>query len=252
MDSLRQRVLVAQGDAWQVQGRLRQRLGGGACELPGVRLMSSGLQRPYWNTGVVTDAGAVDVAAVRAWYAARAGGAGVPWGLLVPAGQPFASGRWLRARRCMALEPPAFVPARGAAGVALRIATEADVERVVAIDSAAFEEPVEQNRAWVSPQVGAAGFTVALASLGGEAVGIATAIQTGSAAGRCVGIYGVAVLAHARRRGIGATITAWLLARAFARGAMLAHLNPDTEAAARLYARLGFVEVDGFDIYADV
>lgn len=252
MESLRQRVLAAQGDVWQAQGRLRQRFGGGACELPGVRLMSSGLQRPYWNTGVVSDAGAVDVAAVRAWYAARASGAGVPWGLLIPAGQPFASGRRVRARRCMGLEPRSFAPEREAAGVALRVATEADAERVVAIDSAAFEEPLETNRAWLAPQVGAAGFTVVLASLGGDAVGIATAIETDSPGGRCVGIHGVAVLAQARRRGIGAAITAWLLARAFARGATLAHLNPDTEAAARLYARLGFVEVDGFDIYAGV
>ena len=29
------------------------------------------------------------------------------------------------------------------------------------------------------------------------------------------------------------------------------HLSPDTEVAARIYARLGFVEVPGFDVYVD-
>ena len=65
-------------------------------------------------------------------------------------------------------------------------------------------------------------------------------------------IFGVGVLVHAQRRGIGAAITSWLVGQAFDRGATLAHLNPNTEAAARIYARLGFVETKGFDIYVDL
>jgi hypothetical protein len=40
--------------------------------------------------------------------------------------------------------------------------------------------------------------------------------------------------------------------RAFADGAALAHLNPDSEAAERLYTRLGFVATAGLDIYVDL
>jgi hypothetical protein len=41
-----------------------------------------------------------------------------------------------------------------------------------------------------------------------------------------------------------------LLERAFA--ADLAHLHPDSDVAARIYGRLGFMEVAGFDIYVDL
>jgi GNAT superfamily N-acetyltransferase len=57
------------------------------------------------------------------------------------------------------------------------------------------------------------------------------------------------VLPHARRRGVASAVTEWLLDRGAAAGAQLAHLHPDTDEAARIYARLGFVEVDGLDIY---
>ncbi|MGH6623605.1 MAG: GNAT family N-acetyltransferase, partial [Burkholderiaceae bacterium] len=62
----------------------------------------------------------------------------------------------------------------------------------------------------------------------------------------------VGVLERARRRGVGSALTSWLLERAFADGATLAHLNPDSDAAARLYARLGFVETAGLDVYTDL
>jgi GNAT superfamily N-acetyltransferase len=100
--------------------------------------------------------------------------------------------------------------------------------------------------------VGATAFSVALALQAGRAVGIATAIRTDDRAGPCVGIFGVGVLAHARRRGVASALTSWLLVRAFGDGAELAHLNPDSDAGASLYARLGFEETAGFDIYADL
>ncbi len=58
-------------------------------------------------------------------------------------------------------------------------------------------------------------------------------------------------LAHARRSGRGAAVTSWLIARGFERGATLAHLDPDDDAAVRLYARLGFVEVPGFNVFVN-
>ncbi len=60
------------------------------------------------------------------------------------------------------------------------------------------------------------------------------------------------MLPSARGRGIGASLTSWLLARGFAGGAELAHLHPDTDAAVRLYERFGFAEVDGLDVYVDL
>jgi hypothetical protein len=36
------------------------------------------------------------------------------------------------------------------------------------------------------------------------------------------------------------------------RGAEIAHLNPDTHAAARIYERLGFTELPGHDIYIEL
>jgi GNAT superfamily N-acetyltransferase len=60
------------------------------------------------------------------------------------------------------------------------------------------------------------------------------------------------VLGHARSRGVGAAMTSWLLEQAFSYGVDLAHLNPNTEAAARLYRRLGFTETLGFDVHVDL
>ena len=47
-------------------------------------------------------------------------------------------------------------------------------------------------------------------------------------------------------------MTVHLVRWARAEGADLAWLNPDDDRAARLYARLGFREVAGFDVYVDV
>jgi GNAT superfamily N-acetyltransferase len=245
-------VWTAQGDAWQAEGRLRVRFGGGVEELPGIRLMSSGLPHAQWNSGDVTDPVRVPMPAVRAWFAARAHGAGVPWGIRVPAGMPFPDGRRLLRKRCMALRDGEFVPARAVHALWIGTASPGDVDTVCRIDAAAFGDPADVNRPWIAPRLDADGFAVALALLDGEPVATATAIRTDDRAGPCVGVFGVAVLPHARRRGIGAAVTSWLLERAFADGARLAHLNPDTDEAARLYGRLGFIETTGLDIYVGV
>ena len=252
MDALDERVYTAHADAWQAEGRLREALGGGARELPGVRLMASGLPHAQWNNGDVTDPERFPVEDVRAWYSARAGGSGVPWGVRVPAGRPFSHGRFLFRKRCMVLLPDRYKGPGRLAGVEVDLAAPADVETVAAIDAAAFGDPVEQTRAWVEPHLGAPRIAVALARLHGEPVGVATAIVTDDQAGLCAGIFGVAVLQHARRQGIGTTLTSWLLTLAFDQGVALAHLNPDSETAARLYARLGFRETRGLDVYSDL
>ncbi len=251
-DAIDRRVWDAHGDAWQMQGRLREHLGGGAADMPGIRLMASGLPHAQWNNGDVTEPEKVSWDDVRAWYAARAGGRGVPWGVRVPAGTAFGRGSLVFRKRCMALDTARFRPLSCGGEVAFRVADPEDAATVSRIDAEAFEASTEQARPWIEPQLGAARFTVALAVHRDASVGAATAIRSDGRAGPCVGIFGVAVVGAARGRGIGSAITSWLVERAFAAGATLVHLNPDSEAAARLYARLGFEETAGLDVYTDL
>jgi GNAT superfamily N-acetyltransferase len=252
LNALDERVWTAHGDAWQAEGRLREPVGGGAAELPGIRLMASGLPHAQWNNGDVTDPALVDVKHVRAWYAARARGSGVPWGVCVPSNQVFKFGRLHFRKRCMGLTPDVFRRVDPARQIGIGEAMLADIDSIVHIDAAAFGDPAAQVRPWIEPHLGAAGFIVALARLDGVPVGIATAIVTEGRAGSCVGIFGVGVLEHTRRRGIGSAMTSWLLERAFADGAALAHLNPDSDVAAQLYARMGFIETAGLDVHTDL
>ncbi len=251
-DAIDRRVWDAHGDAWQTQGRLREGLGGGAADMPGIRLMASGLPHAQWNNGDVTQTEKVSWDDVRAWYAARAGGRGVPWGVRVPAGTAFGRGRLVFRKRCMALDTARFRLFSCADDLAIRVADPEDAATVSRIDAEAFETSTEQARPWIEPQLSAARFTVALAVHSDAPVGAATAIRTDGRAGPCVGIFGVGVIGTARGRGIGSAITSWLVARAFAAGATLVHLNPDSEAAARLYSRLGFEETAGLDVYTDL
>ncbi|HTN50431.1 MAG TPA: GNAT family N-acetyltransferase [Burkholderiaceae bacterium] len=252
IQALDRRVWDAQSDAGQLQGRLRERHGGGATEMPGIRLMASGLPHRQWNNGDVNEPERVPWDEVRAWYAARAGGAGVPWGVRVPIDQSLDRGRRLFRKRCMALPAADFRPVSAPDRVTLRRVDLADVAVVTRIDAEAFGESSELTRRWIEPSLEAADVSVTLALFDGEPVGIATAVRSNGRAGACVGVYGVGVDTAVRGRGIGGAITSWLLDRAFRSGASLAHLNPDSDAAARLYARLGFVETAGIDIYVDV
>jgi GNAT superfamily N-acetyltransferase len=241
-------VWAAHADAWQAEGRIRVPYGGGAVELPGVRLMASGLPYAQWNAGDVTDPELVDLDAVRAWYAARE----VPWGLRVPPDVDWPHGRLVLRRRCMGLREDAFVPVPCPAGVTIRPAVPSELELLARIDATAFGDPVEPNLGWVAPQLGAEGFRHVLALLEGEPVGVATGVRTSGEGGESVGVFGVGVLLEARRRGIGAALTSSLVHWGFDGGASLAHLNPETEDADRLYTRLGFTEVTGLDIYVDM
>jgi GNAT superfamily N-acetyltransferase len=230
-----------------VQGRLREPFGGGALALRGIRLMASGLPHPQWNNGDVTAADA-DLEGARAFYAER----GVPWGVCVPRELPWSHGRHLFTKRLMGLEAPRFSPAPAVPGLAFRRAGPEDLDAVLRVDCAAFEAHAAQERRWIEPHLDAPGLETALAELDGEPVGTAYSLRSDGWAGPCLNVAGVAVLPAARGRGVGAAVSSWLLERSFAAGAELAHLHPDTDAAARLYGRLGFAEVPGFGIYADL
>ncbi|MGZ4602364.1 MAG: GNAT family N-acetyltransferase [Kineosporiaceae bacterium] len=244
------RLRAAQGDAWYALGLLHEPYGGGAVEQPGIRLMASGLPYRQWNNGDVDDPALVDVERVRDWYARL----GVPWGVRVPVARavPWTQGRLLFRKRLMGLAVGALRPPGPTPGLTIELAGPRDLDDVLRVDAEAFETSVDEERLWIEPHLGAPGVTTALARIDGEPVGTAYTVLTAGRAGPAAVLSGVGVVTGARRRGVGAAVSSWLLDRAFEAGAGIAHLNPDTEAAARVYARLGFVEVDGFDIFVDV
>jgi GNAT superfamily N-acetyltransferase len=242
-------VAAAHADCWQTLGELFAGRGGGNASFAGLTLMASGLPDPARNSGDVSD-GAADVEAARAFYAAYA----VPWGLRVPTWIPWSQGRRLAHQRLMGLERDGFRPLPAPPGVDLVSAQPAELADVLRIDSAAFACDPEQSRPWMEALLRApdASVAVALARLDGVAVACGYAVS-GRRAGRAsVLIGGVAVLERQRRRGIGGALSSWLVQYGFDRGAQLAQLTPDDDRAARLYARLGFVETAGHDIYIEV
>jgi ribosomal protein S18 acetylase RimI-like enzyme len=241
-------VRTAHADAWEAHGRHREARGGGAVRLPGIRLMASGLPHPQWNNGDVVDALLVDLDAVAGWYAGR----GVPWGVRVPAGVAWPHGRHLFRKRLMGLTPEGFAPTLPPAGLTLRRAGPVDADAVLSVDAVAFEAPDDVERPWVEPLLAQPGVTVCLAEDEGVAVGVGHMLVSNGEAGRAAYVAGIGVLPAARGRGVGAAVSSWLVEAGIAAGTRLAHLHPDTDAAARIYARLGFVEVDGFDVYVDL
>lgn len=247
---------AAHADLAEREGRLREPGGGGALRLPGIRLMSSGLRLPQWNSADVTAdtelaavdaAAAVDIAAVRRWYAER----DVPWGIRVPQGMAWPYGRKLLTKRAMALATADLLEPAEPAGVLVRPAGPADLDDYARVDAAAFDEELGPTTDYARPMLGADGFRPVIATAGGAPVGVGYGGLSTGAGGHSVGIFGVGVLPGHRRRGIGAALTVHLVRWARGEGADLAWLNPDDDRAARLYARLGFREVPGFDVYVD-
>jgi ribosomal protein S18 acetylase RimI-like enzyme len=221
---------------------------GGATAAPrDLQLMAAGFEADGVNSGDVMGPDP-DLEAAHAFFAER----GVRFGLRVPEEMPWEHGRLLFRRRLMALDREAFRPAPAVPGLELRIAGGDDLPTALHIDSTAFGLDPEENRRWLGPLLSAAQVEFALATLDGEPVGTAYVLRSDGAAGPSGYVAGVAVLPDARRRGVGAGISSWLLERAFAAGAELAHLNPDTDGAARIYGRLGFAETSGHDIYIDL
>src|SRR4051794_38202504 len=203
--------------------------------------MASGLPQPQWNNSDVSDADA-DLEGARAFYEEL----GVPWGVRVPVGIPWSAGRRLFRKWLMGLDAPDFMPAPHVAGLSIREADVRDFETVRRVDGAAFGGDAGP---WLAGQLGRPPVLTALAELEGEPVATANVLRSDGLAGPCLYLAGVGVLEAARRRGVGAAISSWLLERGLAEGAELAHLHPDSDEAARVYARLGFVETAGLDVY---
>jgi GNAT superfamily N-acetyltransferase len=149
----------------------------------------------------------------------------------------------------MALAPDDFRPAPPVAGLAIGAAAPEDLDELAALDAAAYDDAVADSRAWLEPHLTAPEMTTALARLDGELAGTGWALRTDGRAGPAVFIGGVAVADRSRRRGVGAAVSSWLVQSGLGAGADLAVLAPDTEAAARIYARLGFARVTAFVVH---
>jgi GNAT superfamily N-acetyltransferase len=240
-------VRVAQADALAEQGRLRESVGGAVACPRDLMVMTAGFEAEGVNSGDVMGPDP-DLDAARAFFAEH----GVTWGLRVPEEMPWEHGRLLFRRRLMGMERGSFRRAGDIPGLEVRVAGPEDLPTVLHIDSTAFALDRIENTRWLEPLLVAERVEFALASLEGEPAGTAYVLRSDGGAGPSAYLAGVAVLPEARRRGVGAGISSWLLGRAFDRGAELAHLNPDTDAAARIYERLGFAELPGHDIYIEL
>ncbi|HMC72047.1 MAG TPA: GNAT family N-acetyltransferase [Mycobacteriales bacterium] len=234
-------VREAHGDAWQTLAVTTE-------ELPGVRLSATGLPHPQWNNGDVDDPAAVDIETVKHWYDAL----DVPWGMRVPEGAQWRHGRHLFTKRLMGVTPDGFAAVGDLPGVVVRPATADDLEAALVVDTVAFDESAEVERPWLQLLMAHPAVTVAVAELGGEIVGTGSVTMCDGRAGRSGYVAGIGVLPQVRRRGIGASLSSWLTRAAINGGATLCHLHPDTDAAAAIYGRLGYVEVGGLDIYVDM
>ncbi len=239
-------VRQAHGDAWQAVGTASFGKGGGVRELPGVRLMATGLPHPQWNNGDIHDPAVVDLDQVREWYARLE----MPWGVRIPAGADWPHGHQLFRKRLMGAVPSSFRPSDPVTGLELRPAGPADLESILAVDVVAFREPPEVERPWLQRLLDHPGTTLAVATLDEAVVATGSVLRSEGWAGSAGYVAGIAVEPDVRHRGIGAAVTTWLMVQAG--DVALWHLHPDTDAAARIYQRLGFAEVEGLDIYVDL
>jgi len=240
-------VFTAHVDAWQTHGRLFEPYGGGTAELAGWRLMASGLPYPYLNAACVTDPTLADIDAADAWYRDRR----LPWGTVVSAGSIWRHGKLLLRQRLMAAPPATSATAAAPSGLVLRSVGANEFETVVAVDNGAFGSGAAASRAWLKPLCLFDDVDVVLGEVDGLAVATGYATTCDGYAGPSLYLGGIGVVPAARRRGVASALVTWLLDRGFARGARFAHLQTDSESAARVYARLGFEEFNGIDIYTE-
>jgi ribosomal protein S18 acetylase RimI-like enzyme len=132
----------------------------------------------------------------------------------------------------------------------LRSAGPDDLEGVLAVDVEAFEELPEVERPWLQLLLDHPDTTLAVATLEEAVVATGSVLRADGWAGPTGYVAGIAVEPAVRHRGIGAAVTSWLMQQSD--DVALWHLHTDNESAARIYRRLGFVEVDGLDIYVDL
>ena len=231
---------------------------GGSGREGDVAWFASGLPVAFFNQ-VVATGDATDLAALaRAVDAIRA--RGVPFHVRVRSGVddaivPALADLGLRedpdeAYPAMALHPiPADVaPADGPGDLDIRmVADAAGLEDHLAVVSGGFGLPIEFARQIVPlEEVTLPGFGLFVGYLGDRPV----ATSLGFTSEGTVGVYNVATLDDARRRGYGAAVTRRAVADGAARGATVAILQ--SSAMGRpVYEAIGFREVLAFRVFVD-
>ena len=214
------------------------RPGGAWADLDGVQVHTTGLAPRHWNGAHVTRA--VDLAPiiprVAGWFAERR----KPWGVLVPAeldltppGLSFATEQKVMLLRLADLRATPLPDG-------ITVTDRASATDVAKVQSEGFGDAYAVTLAFVTPTLGpdaAPPQRTLTAYDGTDPVGCATVVLMDGVAA----IYGVAVRAGWRRRGIGAALTSRCLQHATAEGCDLAYLNPSPIGYA-MYASLGFVE----------
>lgn len=235
-DELTRRVRTAHGDAWEVEGRLREPYGGGTARVRGARLMASGIAHEKWNNADVTGPD-VDLDAVVAWYSSR----DLPWGMRVPLELDVDLGRPLFVKRCTA-----FFPGGAAPSSALQVRPAEDLQAYAALDVAVFGGDVAEARAWVEPELEAPGFRHWVAEDCGVPVGIATTVRSDGEAGPAAYLCGLGGIPGAPRAEVLEALVGAALADAFEAGAAFVHANPWDDVEADVMAAHGAIEVPGF------
>lgn len=221
---------------------VEQRPGGAWADLGGVQVHTTGLPPRHWNGAFLTGDADLErvVPQVAAWFAARS----KPWGLLVPAERE--------------VEPPGLVHALDQpvmlrdlrdlpAGAAVEVRGDAPAADVARVQAEAFGDPYALSLAFVTPTLrpdARPPQRTVVTYDGAEPVGCATvAFLDGMA-----GVYGVAVRAGWRRRGLGAGLTVQCLELARDAGCDAVYLNPSAMARG-VYAALGFENAAPFRVW---
>lgn len=225
--------------AWRVwQADVATRPGGDWADLGGVAAHTTGLPVRHWNGAHLTHPGGLQrLAAVDAWFAERA----MPWGLLVPAdlgltppGLARVTVQRVMLRDLVALPPVPDLDLRWDAA-----------EDAATVQAAAFGDPLEDTRAFVTPKLVNAACGVVSAYDGDRPVSTATLVVVDGVAA----VFGVGTLPVYRRRGLGRAVTLAVLHEAARRGADLAYLNP-SDSGEPVYRGLGFTDAPGWDVWA--
>lgn len=126
-----------------------------------------------------------------------------------------------------------------------RIADAAGLDEHLRIVCEGFGVPEAVGRPWIGAELWErAGCTVYVGYTDGEPVSSGFGIRTG----RTIGVYNIATLPSARRRGYGAAMTVRVVADGAASGCDVAILQA-SEMGRPIYERLGFRTVIGRDVY---
>jgi GNAT superfamily N-acetyltransferase len=230
------RQLTAAGRVCQAD--VATRPAGDWADLGGVVVFTTGLAVRHWNGAYLTDLSGLErLPEVEAWFDTR----GMPWGLLVPSdlGLTPPGLQRVTVQRVMLRDLHALPELPE---LALRWDAAEDAARV---QVAAFEDPLEDTRAFVAPKLVNAACAVVTAYDGREAVSTATLVVVDGVAA----VFGVGTVPAYRRRGLGRATTLAVLHEGSRRGADLAFLNP-SDSGEPVYRALGFTDAPGFDVWA--